>query len=572
MELLSVSIVRLGPINQAPVAQNQAVTTSEDTAKKINLIATDVDSTTLTYSIVAQPTHGSLSTVSGNRVTYTPAANYFGTDSFTFKANDGTSDSNTATVSITVTPDNDPPVAQNQSVETEEDTAKIITLVATDVDSTTLTYSIVAQPSHGSLSPVGGDKVVYTPAPNYFGSDSFTFKANDGTLNSNTATVTITVTAVNDPPIAQDQSVTTAEDTAKEITLVATDPDGDALTYIIVSQPQHGSLSTVSGNIVTYTPAANYFGPDGFTFKASDGSLDSNTATVTITVTAVNDPPVAQDQAVTTAEDTAKEITLVATDVENSPLTYSIVAQPQHGSLSAVSGNKVTYTPAANYSGADSFTFKANDGALDSNTATVSITVTDVNVAPVAQAQTVTTDEDTAKEITLLASDADGDPLTYTIVDQAEHGSLSLLSGNKLTYTPDENYNGPDSFSFKANDGTLDSNIATVSINVEPVNDAPVAFDQSRLAVAGETIEIELEALDIDGDLLEFIIVEDALHGTFELEGKILKYTPDPAFAGVDKFVFKANDGSLDSNLATVTITVRRTVTLYPYFLPMIFR
>ena len=572
MELLSVSIVRLGPINQAPVAQNQAVTTSEDTAKKINLIATDVDSTTLTYSIVAQPTHGSLSAVAGYRVTYTPAANYFGTDSFTFKANDGTSDSNTATVSITVTPDNDPPVAQNQSVETEEDTAKIITLVATDVDSTTLTYSIVAQPSHGSLSPVGGDKVVYTPAPNYFGSDSFTFKANDGTLNSNTATVTITVTAVNDPPIAQDQSVTTAEDTAKEITLVATDPDGDALTYIIVSQPQHGSLSTVSGNIVTYTPAANYFGPDGFTFKASDGSLDSNTATVTITVTAVNDPPVAQDQAVTTAEDTAKEITLVATDVENSPLTYSIVAQPQHGSLSAVSGNKVTYTPAANYSGADSFTFKANDGALDSNTATVSITVTDVNVAPVAQAQTVTTDEDTAKEITLLASDADGDPLTYTIVDQAEHGSLSLLSGNKLTYTPDENYNGPDSFSFKANDGTLDSNIATVSINVEPVNDAPVAFDQSRLAVAGETIEIELEALDIDGDLLEFIIVEDALHGTFELEGKILKYTPDPAFAGVDKFVFKANDGSLDSNLATVTITVRRTVTLYPYFLPMIFR
>src|SRR5207244_837824 len=143
---------------------------------------------------------------------------------------------------------------------------------------------------------------------------------------------------------------------------------------------------------------ANFNGPDSFTYRANDGSLDSNIATVSITVTAVNDAPVASDQTVATNEDTAKAITLGATDVEGSPLTYAIVTGPAHGTLSGTAP-AVTYTPAANYNGADSFTFKANDGSLDSNVATVSITVTAVNDAPVATNQTVTTDEDTAKAI-----------------------------------------------------------------------------------------------------------------------------------------------------------------------------
>jgi len=561
--------ITVAAVNDPPLAEDLSVMTAEDIAIEITLLASDVDSTTLTYTIVTQPQHGILSAVSGNNVTYTPAANYSGPDSFTFKASDGTLNSNTATVSITVTAVNDAPVAQNQAVTTDEDTSKEITLVANDVDSTTLTYSILTQPTHGSLSVLTGNKVTYTPAANYFGTDSFTFKASDGTSDSNTATMSITVAAVNDPPLAEDLSVMTAEDIAIEITLLASDVDSTTLTYTIVTQPQHGILSAVSGNKATYTPASNYFGPDSFTFQASDGTIDSNTATVSITINAVNDAPLAQNQAVTTAENTAKEITLVANDVDGDTLTYSILAQPTHGSLSAVSGNKVTYTPDANYSGQDSFTFKANDATSDSNTATVSIAVTAVNDPPIAEELTVMTAEDLAKEITLLASDGDGDPLTYSIVDEPDHGSLSLISGNKVTYTPNENYNGPDSFTFKASDGIQDSNIAEIVINVEPVNDAPVAFDQTVIVFSGEMIEIELEALDVDGDILEFIIVEEPLHGSFELEGMLLKYTPSTAFAGVEKITFKVNDGILDSNLATVTITV--SLTPYSIFLPMIY-
>src|SRR5207244_1837270 len=233
-----------------------------------------------------------------------------------------------------------------------------IVLTATDVDGDTLTYSVVAGPTHGAVSGTAPN-VTYTPAANYNGPDSFTFKANDGTVDSNMATVTLTVTPVNDAPVATAQSVSTNQDTAKAITLTATDVDGDTLTYAVVTAPTHGTLSGVAPN-VTYTPAAGYNGPDSFTFKANDGTVDSAAATVSVTVVHVNHAPVADAQSVTLAEEASKAITLTATDVDGDTLTFSIVAGPAHGALSGVAPT-VTYTPAANYNGPDSFTFKAND-------------------------------------------------------------------------------------------------------------------------------------------------------------------------------------------------------------------
>jgi uncharacterized repeat protein (TIGR02543 family) len=190
--------------------------------------------------------------------------------------------------------------------------------------------------------------------------------------------------ATNQAPTAIAQSVSTAEDTAKAIVLTGGDPEGSNLTFTVVSNPTHGTLSGTAPN-VTYTPDANYNGADSFTFRASDGKTNSNVATVSITVTPVNDAPVANAQSVTTAEDTAKAITLTGSDPEGSNLTYAVVSNPAHGTLSGTAPN-VTYTPDANYNGADSFTFQASDGKTNSNVATVSITVTAVNDAPVAMA------------------------------------------------------------------------------------------------------------------------------------------------------------------------------------------
>ena len=183
-------------------------------------------------------------------------------------------------------------------------------------------------------------------------------------------------TPTNQLPVANPQSVTTASNTAKAITLTGSDPDGDPLAYSVVSNPANGTLAG-SAPSLTYTPASGYSGSDSFTFKVNDGKADSNPATVTITVTAVvvNNPPVANPQSVTTAANTAKAITLTGSDPDGDPLTYNLVSNPAHGTL-AGSAPSLTYTPASGYSGSDSFTFKANDGKVDSGTATVTITVT----------------------------------------------------------------------------------------------------------------------------------------------------------------------------------------------------
>ncbi|KKU31339.1 MAG: FG-GAP repeat protein [Candidatus Amesbacteria bacterium GW2011_GWC1_46_24] len=192
-----------GTLNQPPMADNGTATTDEDTPVDITLVATDADDNPLTYSIVSQPSNGAVTHI-GNISTYTPNENFNGYDSFTFKANDGIADSNVATISITVTPVSDTPVAQNASYSVDEDNNLAVTLGASDVDGDTLTYSIVTSTLNGQVN-LTGNSVDYIPGDNYFGRDSFTFKVNDGTLDSNTATVDITVNSVNDAPVAQNQ-------------------------------------------------------------------------------------------------------------------------------------------------------------------------------------------------------------------------------------------------------------------------------------------------------------------------------------------------------------------------------
>ncbi|MEO7135247.1 MAG: Ig-like domain-containing protein, partial [Vicinamibacterales bacterium] len=401
----------------------------------------------------------------------TAAGKYFlfivaddGSQSITGEVNELNENNNAspaAVVSVTVA--NAPPIASDQSVATNEDTATPITLSASDTNNDALNFSIVDSPSRGTLSGTAPN-LTYTPAADYNGADSFTFKAHDGTVDSNVATVAITVNAVNDAPVASGVAVSTDEDTSVAIALAATDVEGSTLTYNW-SSPSHGTL-TGSGPNLTYNPGTNYNGPDSFTFSVSDGAASSNVATVSITVAPINDAPIASSQSVSTNEDTALQIALGAIDADSAPLALSVVAGPSHGTISGTTPN-VIYTPTANYFGADSFTFKANDGSLDSNIATVSITVNAVNDAPVANNQNKTVVENIATAITLTAGDVDSLVLTYSIVAQPTHGTLSGTAPN-VTYTPAMNYEGPDSFTFRASDGSSISNTATVSTTVTP--------------------------------------------------------------------------------------------------------
>lgn len=285
---------------------------------------------------------------------------------------------------------------------------------------------------------------------------------------------------VNHAPVATDLGVTTHSGEAVGVDLVATDPDGEPVSYQVASQPAHGSLSG-SGSSRTYTSDAGFVGVDTFTYTATDGDLVSAPATVTVTVLPpprTNQPPVAAPADLTTRSDEPLDVTLGGSDPDGDALSPAVVTPPEHGSLSGT-GPTRRYTPDAGFVGTDSLTFTVSDGELTSAPATITITVEPplpTNHPPVARSFEVAT-PGTPVPVTLRAEDPDGDPLTYLVASTPSHGTLS---GNapELVYTPDAGYVGPDSFTYTADDGDLTAEPATVSITVtEPPTATSPAVD-----------------------------------------------------------------------------------------------
>ena len=571
--IVTVSLT-VNPVNDRPDAADDTGSGDEDLPITGNVLTNDSDSEgdSLSARQVSGPAHGILSFGPEGAFSYTPNPDFNGSDSFTYRANDGQVDSNLAVVSLTVRPVNDAPVAVDDLASTLEDTAVVLNLVGndSDVDSNTLSVVSLTTPLHGSVVLNADGTVTYTPDANYFGADSFTYKANDGQVDSaNIATVSMTITAVNDAPVAVDDAATTAEDTPVVMNLVANDTDVDSSTLSVVSltQPLHGSTVLNPDGTVTYTPAANYNGPDSFTYRANDSQADSaNAATVSVTITPVNDAPVAVNDSTTTTEDTPVVLNLTAndTDVDSSTLSVVSLTQPLHGAAVVNADGTVTYTPDANYFGADSFTYGTNDGQADSaNIATVSVTITPVNDAPVAVDDTTITLEDTPIVLNLVANDSDIDSNTLSVVPVTDplHGSTVRNADGTVTYTPDANYFGTDTFTYRSSDGSLESlNAATVTIVVGSVNNPPVAVDDIASTSEDTAIVLNLVAndTDVDSSALSVVSLTQPLHGTAVLNADgTVTYMPAANYNGADSFTYKANDGRADSaNAATVSVTI----------------
>ncbi|MCI0731835.1 MAG: tandem-95 repeat protein, partial [Chloroflexi bacterium] len=309
----------INSLNTAPIAVDDSATTAEDMAATIDVLAndTDGDGDPLTIESVTQPANGSVLN-NGDDVTYTPNANFYGTDSFTYTINDGNGETATATVTVTVTPVNDSPVAVNDSATTAEDTAVAIDVLANDSDEEgdTLVVDSVTQPGNGTAAINPDNTITYTPDENFNGADSFTYTAGDGNGGSATATVAVAVSPVNDDPLAVDDAATTPEDTPVTVDVLANDSDvdGDVLAVASITQPANGTAVLNLDDTITYTPTATYNGPDSLTYTISDGNGGTATATLSIVVTAINNNPTAVDDSATTPEDTPLTIDVLAND------------------------------------------------------------------------------------------------------------------------------------------------------------------------------------------------------------------------------------------------------------------
>ncbi len=396
------------------------------------------------------------------------------------------------------------------------------------------------------------------------------------------------ILAISTMPASAAYSVVTEEDTSVEITLQASDEE-DAL-FTVTAPPSQGNLSGSAPDLV-YTPSADYAGPDSFTYSVNDGS----DIEVSILVTAVNDAPTITtgNFDFTIDEDEEQVITVTATDVDSPYVLFWIVSYPQYGEIVDLTETgpyiaEIIYAPDAEYTGPDSFTFKANDDYADSTIVDVTMNVApandppqgeeeedydeyyededyygdgyygvpDDNASPTANAQSISVSEDTPMNVTLSGEDSDGDPLTFIMAIEPLHGNLSEFNAYEgtLVYTPTPDYSGPDSFAFQVSDEYLVSEIGTVSIQVVPVNDPPQAFNQN-ITTAEQKLDVTLKAFDAEGDVLKYSMVTEPAHGILAGIMPDLVYSLiDPSFKGIDNFTFTADDGKAQSSIATISI------------------
>ncbi|MFS0774849.1 Ig-like domain-containing protein [Neobacillus sp. 3P2-tot-E-2] len=378
----------------------------------------------------------------------------------------------------------------------------------------------------------------------------------------------IQLSDINDKPIAHDDSYSTLEDTNLEVVAAATvlqndiDVEGNELNVIKVSGPENGSLTLNSKGTFTYVPDANFNGTDTFTYKVNDGHADSEVQTVKIEVKAVNDAPVAVASSLEVTEDVQAKGTLSASDVEGDALTYTLVEDGKKGTvmLNRQTGT-YTYQPNANVHGTDTFSFKVNDGSVDSAVVTVAVSIAAVIDAPTVVGDTYAVQEDTkleAASILVNDVDVDGDELSVVKESNPAHGSLTLNLDGTFTYVPDANFNGTDTFTYKVNDGNADSEVQTVTIEVQAVNDTPVANEGNLEVTEDVQAAGTLSATDIDGDALTYILVENGKKGSITLNSQTGSYTyqPNANVYGTDTFSFKVNDGSVDSEVVTVAVSI----------------
>ncbi len=563
-------VIEVTDVNDPPTAVDDLNNnTTESTSININVVPNDTDEdgdgtiVPATVSIASNASDGNAVANGDGTVTYTPNNGFTGGDNFTYTVDDNQgATSNQATVVITVGP-NSPPVANNDPNNvTDEDNSINIDVVANDTDSDgsidPSSVNILSDPISGTVVVNNDGTVTYTPNPNVSGNDSFTYEVDDNLgATSNVAQVSITIDPINDPPVANDDSDNTPEDVAVIIDVIANDTDIegnntiDPATVNVVANPTSGTASVNNDGTITYTPNPAYSGPDSFTYNVRDNQdALSNTATVTVSVSSVNDPPVAiNDTNNTTEEETPITIDVAVNDMDSDgtvdPTTVTIVDNPSNGSLVNNGDGTITYTPNTNFAGSDSFTYTVRDdqGAV-SNTALVIVIVTDINDLPVAVDDlNHTTNEDESIVIDLTANDFDPDGsinnATINIaVLPANGGTATPFSNGSIRFDPAPNFNGIDSLRYTVADNLGEiSNTALVVITVNDINDPPVAVNDNANTEEDTPIEIDvlLNDTDIDGTLVpsSVIIFSNPGNGTVLVNPSgTLTYTPNIDFIG----------------------------------------
>ena len=522
-------------------------------------------------TLIVEPDNGQAIVNSDNTVDYSPNANYYGSDFFEYVVCDVDDDCDTATVYITINEVNDVPVANDDETSTEEDAEVTVDVLQNDegLGDGGISVNIIDHPSNGNATE-NENNITYQPAPDYYGSDNFTYEVCDGDGDCDTATVTINVTSVNDVPVANSDNLTLEEDTQDTVNILDNDTDlGDGgIGVTVEDEPDHGYYEITADNRIVYIPDPNYYGSDTLIYEVCDRDNECDTSRVLINVTSVNDLPVANDDNLTLDEDTQDTVNVLENDtgLGDGGIEITVETEPTHGDYEITNDNRIVYTPDANYNGPDELTYEVCDenGNGECDVAIVDITVAPVNDIPDAVDDEDTIDEDTQSIINVLANDNGlGDGLSnLEIENPPANGEATLVGDSTIQYIPHKDYNGQDQFDYRVTDTNGDYDIATVTINVESVNDIPDAVDDS--VETDEDTPVTFNVLENDNGLGDGGLVVDILetpdHGKVEFTGNIgdstITYSPNLNYYGEDSLVYEVSDAGGDPSTAKVYITV----------------
>jgi len=628
-------------VNDAPLANDDAGSTSEETLVVVNVTGndTDVDGTINTATVDLNTStagiQNSMSTASGNYtantsgdVSFTPAANFNGVATLAYRVNDnGGATSNSATISITVSAVNDPPNAANDAITTPEDTPVNLNLVAndTDIDGTVNVSTVdldTSTPgiqnsesiSGGTVSVNASGLMTFTPTINFYGTASGTYTVQDNSgATSNVATYTITVTAVNDPPFAGNDISAADENETITMNVVVNDFDFDGSVNAATVDLNtslggiQNSITVAAGTftvdatgVVTYVPTLNFNGIASIPYTVRDNSgATSNTATITVTVNSINSDPVATNDAATILEDAVATINLIANDVDpdgsinGATVDLNTAVAGIQNSLTTTEGTfsvngsgMLTFTPLLNFFGAVSSTYTVNDNVgATSNVATISITVTAVNDAPVANADAAATPEATAVSFNVVTNDTDVDgtvdPATVDLntttagiqnTNTTAAGTFTVNNAGLVTFTPVANFFGAATLTYRVNDNNgATSGNANITVTVSAVNDPPVAANDAATTPEDVAVTVNVVSNDADSDGSIAVTTVDlnpdlagiqnsltTPNGAFTVNTSgVVTFTPVANFNGAVVISYVVNDNTgLTSNEATITITV----------------
>ncbi|HEY8356657.1 MAG TPA: tandem-95 repeat protein, partial [Ramlibacter sp.] len=496
---------------------------------------------------------------------YTPAANWHGTDTYTYTVTSG-GVTETATVTVTVSSANDATSIGGSTAGsgTEDDAAITGTLTAADADGLAASpFTVSAQPAHGSASidPVTG-AWTYVPAADYNGADSFTVSVTDSAGNTTTQAISVAVAAA---PDAVDDTISVAEDGSVVTHVRGNDSFAPGATVTAVTNGAHGTVTIVNAALgtVRYTPSADYNGPDSYTYTVTSGGV-TETATVHVTVSPVNDAAVFGGATSGSGSEDGGAITgtLSATDVDGPAMpSFTVTGLPAHGTATINAAGGWTYTPAADYNGPDSFTVTATD--VDGNTSTQVISLV---VAPVADidANTVTVAEDAAVLTNVRANDSfEGATPSITAVTNGAHGTVTIVdaAAGTILYTPDPDFHGTDSYTYTITSGGV-TETATVTVTVTPVDDTGSFGGQTtgtRAEDAGAITGVLTATDSRDGMAApDFTVTGNPAHGTASINPVTgaWRYTPAADYNGTDSFTVTVTDDDGNTSTQVISLTV----------------